>query len=130
MTTCHATARPYRAGWASDRASSLPAVITLRPLREDDVPLIYEACQDPLIPRFTQVPSPYTLEHARAALEPDGDEVRRAIAGAQDDRFLGLCGLLRFAPGGRSCEVGYWLAPWARGRGVVTRAVELLCAWG
>ena len=104
--------------------------VIVRPLRDDDVPLIHEACQDPLIPRFTQVPSPYTLEHARAALENDGDEIRRAIAGADDDRLLGLCSLLRFAPGGRSCEVGYWLAPWARGRGVVTRAVELLCAWG
>ena len=104
-------------------------IVTLRPLREDDVPLIHEACQDPLIPRFTRVPSPYTLEHAHAALENDGDEIRRGIVGA-DDRLLGLCSLLRFAPGGRTCEVGYWLAPWGRGRGVATRAVELICAWG
>jgi ribosomal-protein-serine acetyltransferase len=104
-------------------------VIALRPLREDDVPLIFEACQDPLIPRFTRVPSPYTMEHAHGALHADGDEIRRAIVGA-DDRLLGVGGLLRFAPDGRSCEVGYWLAPWGRGRGAATRAVELLCDWG
>ena len=103
--------------------------ITLRPLGEDDVPLIYEACQDPMIPRFTRVPSPYTMEHAVGALHADGDEIRRAIVDA-DDRLLGVCGLLRFAPDGRSCEVGYWLAPWGRGRGAATRAVELTCHWG
>ena len=104
-------------------------VITLRPPREDDVPLLHEACQDPEIPRFTRVPSPYTLEHAYGALQTDGDEMRRVVVGA-DDRLLGLCSLLRFAPDGRSCEVGYWLAVWARGRGVATRAVELSCVWG
>src|SRR3954454_23066803 len=85
-------------------------VVALRALREDDVPLIYEACQDPLIPRFTRVPSPYTMEHARGALEVGGDEIRRAIVDA-DDRLLGICGLMRFSPDGRACEVGYWLAP-------------------
>ena len=103
--------------------------ISLRPLRQEDVPLIYEACQDPLIPRFTRVPSPYTMEHAVGALHPDGDEIRRAVVDA-GDRFLGVCGLLRFAPDGLSCEVGYWLAPWGRGRGAATQAVELTCRWG
>ena len=106
-------------------------VVALRPLREADVPQVVEACQDPLISRFTRVPSPYTEAHARAALESDGDEIRRAIVEAGDDaRLLGLCSLLRFAPDAPSCEVGYWLAPWARGRGVATRAVELICGWG
>jgi RimJ/RimL family protein N-acetyltransferase len=104
-------------------------VIALRPLREDDVPLIYEACQDPLIPRFTRVPSPYTMEHAHGALQTDGGEVRRAIVDA-GDRLLGVCGLMRFSPDGRTCEVGYWLAPWGRGRGAATRATELMCEWG
>jgi RimJ/RimL family protein N-acetyltransferase len=105
--------------------------VTLRALRESDVAQLVEACADPLIARFTRVPSPYTLEHAYAALEPAGDEIRRAVVAAGDEaRLLGLCSLLRFAPDGRSCEVGYWLAAWARGRGVATRAVELLCAWG
>jgi RimJ/RimL family protein N-acetyltransferase len=32
--------------------------------------------------------------------------------------------------GDGSCEVGYWVARPARGRGVATRAVRLLSAWG
>jgi RimJ/RimL family protein N-acetyltransferase len=128
--------RPYRSRWPSDRplyaghvTELSDGTIALRPLREDDVPAIYEACQDPLIPRFTRVPSPYTMEHAAGALHADEGEIRRAIAGA-DDRLLGVCGLMRFAPDGRACEVGYWLAPWGRGRGAATRAVELICEWG
>ena len=32
-------------------------------------------------------------------------------------------------PAERVGDVGYWLASWARGRGVATRALRLLCAW-
>ncbi len=27
-------------------------------------------------------------------------------------------------------EIGFWLAPWARGRGVATEAIREACAWG
>ena len=27
-------------------------------------------------------------------------------------------------------EVGFWMAPWARGRGIMTDAVRLVCRWG
>ena len=27
-------------------------------------------------------------------------------------------------------EIGYWMAPWARGQGVMTDAVRLVCDWG
>jgi len=38
-------------------------------------------------------------------------------------------GLLGFDWDERRCEIGYWLAPWARGRGAATRAVALLAPW-
>lgn len=31
---------------------------------EADIPAVFDACQDPLIQRYTTVPSPYALEHA------------------------------------------------------------------
>ena len=30
---------------------------------------------------------------------------------------------------GERTAVGYWVAPWARNRGLATRAVETLCTW-
>jgi RimJ/RimL family protein N-acetyltransferase len=57
-----------------------------------------------------------------------GDEAIFALADPQDDRVVGM---LSLEPVGRRAgvEVGYWLAPAARGRGVMTSAVRLACAW-
>jgi RimJ/RimL family protein N-acetyltransferase len=108
--------------------------ITLRPPAESDVPAIVRACQDPEIPRWTRLPSPYTVEDARRFLAVAATE---AAAGAGvalvivDDpaALLGAVGLtgLDRQPGGG--EIGYWLAREARGRGAATRAVRLMCAW-
>jgi RimJ/RimL family protein N-acetyltransferase len=38
--------------------------LTLSPPTVDDIDARYEACQDPEIPRYTTVPSPYTRQHA------------------------------------------------------------------
>jgi RimJ/RimL family protein N-acetyltransferase len=107
-------------------------VVTLRALREGDVPAIVAACQDPEIPRWTSVPSPYTVEDARrflaiAATEAAaGDGLVLAVADAED-RLIGTVGLMDV--GGGSAEIGYWVAAPARGRGVAVRATVLLRDW-
>ena len=58
-----------------------------------------------------------------------GEELAFVVADIDDDALLGSVSLLRFAWKDRSSEVGYYLAPWARGRGVMTRAVRLLSRW-
>ena len=42
--------------WPSEIPTIQYGRITLRPPTNSDVQAIYEACQDPLIPRFTTVP--------------------------------------------------------------------------
>jgi RimJ/RimL family protein N-acetyltransferase len=111
-------------------------VVILRPWRESDVPRLVEAAQDPEIPRWTAVPEPYTAADARAWVrgdplpgEPPGDRVSFAVAAAEDDaQLLAAMGIQRIFRG-RAGEIGYWTAPWARGRGVMTRAVRLLARW-
>lgn len=116
--------------------------LTLRRWRHDDLDALVAACQDPEIPRWTSVPSPYTNETGTWFLDQcdawwdAGTDLPTAIVDAGDGGLLGATGIHRIgadadAPGldGLADEVGYWLAAGARGRGVVTNAVELLSAW-
>jgi RimJ/RimL family protein N-acetyltransferase len=106
--------------------------IAVRPLRESDIPAIVAACQDPEIPRWTRVPSPYTVEDARsflaiAALEASsGEGCALAVADARD-RLIGTVGLMGIER--TRGEIGYWIAKEARGQGAATRAVILLRDW-
>lgn len=119
--------------WPSERLSR--GGIVLRPWRADDVPRALEATRDPLIPYFTTVPENQTLEGVQAHYE--GREADRlagrsldfVIAGAADDSLLGVISLLRMAWEELRGEIGYWLAPWGRGRGAMVNAIELLSRW-
>jgi len=55
------------------------------------VPAIAAACQDPEIPRWTAVPSPYTEADARQWLESDEEE-SFAVVDKQSDELLGSIG--------------------------------------
>jgi isopropylmalate/homocitrate/citramalate synthase/RimJ/RimL family protein N-acetyltransferase len=52
-----------------------------------------------------------------------------AIADADTDEYLGNVVLHSFEWDARSCEIGYWLLPEARGRGISSRAARLLAVW-
>ena len=82
------------------------------------------------------VPSPYTEASARAYLaycdrgwRGRGGETPFAIADAATDAVLGSCGVHWVAVEDGVAEVGYWVAPWARGRGAATRATRLVAEW-
>ena len=116
-------------------------VVRLRPPDLDDVPAIHAACQDPEILRWTTLPSPYLVEHATgfvieycapgwASWAEHGARQGTVLVWAilAGDRLAGVIDL-RLQPVG-SAAVGYWLAPHARGRGVLHRALLLALAWG
>lgn len=101
----------------------------------DDVPAVTRICRDPEIQRFTRVPAPYHEEHAREfvtlasqAIER-GEGVHLVAVAAGRDTVLGAVGL-SVDGAERSGDLGYWVAPEARGRGVATRASRLLCRLG
>src|SRR6266511_2375891 len=110
------------------------ASLALRPFHHGDAGAIVAACQDPEIPRWTAVPSPYGDQDARDYLsraELDrrrGHELGLAVVDAASGALLGAVGL-RPDPEHRKGELGYWIAAGARRRGVGARAVRLLALW-
>ena len=109
-------------------------VVRIRRWRPADAPRVHAACQDPEIARWIPfIPVPYGLEDAEGFLAgsvrewDDGAEAGFAIADPETDDVLGALGLRPSAPD--RWEIGYWVAPWARRRGVATHAVRLASTW-
>ena len=125
----------HTGGMAAIAAPTLSdGVVALRALAPSDVPAIVAACQDPEIPRWTEVPSPYTPEDAHRFLAISAAEARagEGIALAVADpggRLIGTVGLFDLVRAPGRGEIGYWTAAPARGRGVAVRAVVLLRDW-
>jgi RimJ/RimL family protein N-acetyltransferase len=111
------------------------ASILLRRPAESDIGAITAACQDPLIARYTLVPSPYTEADAHEWLKiadlaaANGEGIHFAIADLDDDRYIGSAGLNRIDWQHRVGQIGYLVAPDARRRGVASGAVSLLSRW-
>lgn len=108
----------------------------LRGWDDDDIEAIVRACQDPEIARWTRVPENYGEVDAQSYLFERHTSLQAGATApfaivASDDlgRLLGSVSILRLAWEHLRGEVGYWLAPEARGAGHATRAVTLACHW-
>jgi RimJ/RimL family protein N-acetyltransferase len=105
---------------------------TYQPADLDDVVAGYS---DPATQRFMPlIPGPFTRQHgewyitegAAAAFAEGGGAY--AIVDPATDRLLGGIGIASYQRGRRQGEIGYWVGPWARGKGVATAAVRALSA--
>jgi RimJ/RimL family protein N-acetyltransferase len=108
-------------------------VVLLRVPDATDVDRVTTLCQDPAIQEWTTVPSPYARSDAEGFLTrlvPDGwargTQWNWSVREADGERLVGMVGLARGDDG--AAELGYWLAPGARGRGLMGRAVALVVA--
>src|SRR5687767_11183752 len=128
----------HRLRFPEDVPRLTDGVVTLRVHTEDDIIPLYEQAVDAVMLRWTTVPEPSTPETAReyaCEILPDGWRKDREWAFAVDApdesgraRFVGTV-MLRDEGSGRA-EIAYGAHPWARGRGYVVRALELLLDWG
>jgi RimJ/RimL family protein N-acetyltransferase len=109
------------------------AEVRLRAYRPEDVDEVVAGYSDPQAQRFMPlVPMPFTRRHGEwyiheavpAAVAEGGSAY--AIADPETDRLLGGIGINQVQPARAQGEIGYWVAPWARGRGVATAAVRAL----
>lgn len=107
-------------------------VLLLQVPVDADILEITLACQDPETAAWTTVPDPYREEHAEGFVRrtiptgwAEGTSATWTIRElASDHRIAGMIGVDAISAG--SGEIGYWVAPWARGRGVISRAVALV----
>jgi RimJ/RimL family protein N-acetyltransferase len=109
--------------------------VRLRAWARADEPALVASCRDPLIDRYTHVPSQYGPSDARAWVTGQAERLRSglsldlAIADVGSDALLGAIGMHGFRWHDRRAEIGYWLAPEARGRGAASCALRLLSRW-
>lgn len=109
------------------------APITLRPWTPDDAADLSRAWGDPAITRWTGTPPRADEEAARRWIEGDVD--RRARGLSLDlvidvaGEVVGEVGLADLDVVAGTAEIGWWIHPGHRGRGLASRSAELLASW-
>ena len=105
-------------------------VVTLRAHTPDDVDAMLEMATDPVMVEWTAIPTPHTREMSEdfaLGIIPRGwDEgTNRIWAIEAHGRFAGNVDI-RQSP---IADIGFALHPWARGKGLMARAVRLAVDW-
>lgn len=107
--------------------------LELSPPREADVEVIFRACQDADIQRYTTVPSPYERSHAEGFIPQVAAEWASGVsvtwAMREGTEFAGVVGLYGMTGNGTG-ELGYWVSPWSRRRGLLVEAARAVVDWG
>jgi RimJ/RimL family protein N-acetyltransferase len=109
--------------------------VALVPFAAEHVGELESLVEDQDVRRFTRVPDPpppgfaqswyRTYEEGREAGTREGF----AIVERESGRFLGVAVVPQIDRSTRTAELGYVVAPAARGRGVAVEALRLLTAW-
>ncbi|MBP2056833.1 RimJ/RimL family protein N-acetyltransferase [Streptomyces griseochromogenes] len=66
---------------------------------------------------------------AAHTLRESGDGIHFAVTDARTARLMGTVGLKKTDWRALVSEVGYWVCPWARGRGIAAEATKALAQW-
>jgi RimJ/RimL family protein N-acetyltransferase len=112
--------------------------VTLRAHHAGDLEGLLEQATDPLMVAQTTVPVPSTAETSRYFAEEmipkgwrDDSSWAFAVEVADDSGTPRFCGTVELRnEGDHRAEVAYGAHPWARGRGIMLQALNLLLDWG
>jgi RimJ/RimL family protein N-acetyltransferase len=110
-------------------------VVRLEPLERRFVADFEALTADPDVIRFTRVPANRSDGFAGRWIDTyvnaweDGSRAGFAIVDEATQAFLGMAALVQVQLDMGEGELGYIVAPGARGRGVAGRAIKLLAGW-
>jgi RimJ/RimL family protein N-acetyltransferase len=106
--------------------------VVLRPWREDELDALWAALQDADIRRWNGAGSA-SREEALAFIHRrndwDSGSHRSWAIGSPSGELLGSVSLHAIDLEQGAAEIGYWTAPFARGRGAAAAGVSAACAW-
>jgi RimJ/RimL family protein N-acetyltransferase len=115
-----------------DSVELIGARLTLRPWQPADADPVAEIMTDPVMHEFLALPDPYTIDEAHRFVREiairgrnEATALHSAVVERSSGRLVGSATLhLTGAP-----EIGYWIAPDARGKGYAAEASQLLADW-
>jgi RimJ/RimL family protein N-acetyltransferase len=108
-------------------------VVVLRELREDDRAVVLATMRDPLVAAWLDMPADPGYGDFDALLRvtrqgrASGDRFDYTVTEAHADLALGA--VIATRRHRDNYEIAYLAAPAGRGRGLMTRAVRILCDW-
>lgn len=122
-------------GWPLNVPVLSDGELTLRAHRPEDLPDIVAQGRDPEMTRWTSVPRPYpeaAAEQWALSIVPDGwnkGTSRSWAIEASDAGTPRFAGTIDLRGSGQIVEIGFGLHPWARGQGIMKRAVAIVVDW-
>src|SRR4029077_12894533 len=108
-------------------------VVVLRELREDDRAVVLSTMRDPLVAAWLNMPAEPrdrdfdSLLRVTRTGRASGDRIDYTVT--ETGRDLALGAVIASRRQRENYEIAYLAGPDGRGRGVMTRAVRLLCDW-
>jgi RimJ/RimL family protein N-acetyltransferase len=109
--------------------------LTLRAMRPDDAPAIFEMFSHPDVMRYWSSLSMQTLGEAQSYIEhmnayiTEHDALTWGLARQTDDTLIGMATLFSLSPQNRRAEMGYALTRSAWGQGYMHEALTALVAY-
>lgn len=107
--------------------------LVLRPWTTDDAPALAAAWADPDVERWTGVPGRTDEGAAQRWIAGEADRRARGLALdlviEVDGEVAGEVGLTAIDPDPGTAEIGWWVAPGHRGRGLAAEAAKLVASW-
>jgi len=121
--------------WPTEAPTLQYGLITLRAPEERDIIPLFEGVKDPIIPKFTRIPTNYPManaEHYVRERSPNGFTMRTELQLAleYDGKFAGALSFHTLNLEEAKAEIGYWVTAEIRGKGIATQATKLLTGYG